>query len=115
RYPGFPHWFPQFDESEPAYQILFKDLKNRHRNPFPKEISWEFDDENYGNIDWISDIKLDTLNHQADWHQELNFKIDQWLDYDKNDSLIVQKVDKHAFDFQAVIFIIIQPLVNFKV
>jgi predicted esterase len=24
RYNGFPHWFPQFDESEPAYEILFK-------------------------------------------------------------------------------------------
>ncbi|WP_353163772.1 alpha/beta hydrolase-fold protein [Empedobacter brevis] len=98
-YNGFPHWFPQFDESEPAYQILFNDLKNRRRNPFPKEISWEFDDEKYGNIDWISDIKLDTLSAKSDWHKELNFKINKWLDYDKTDSLIVQDVDKNAFDF----------------
>lgn len=68
RYNGFPHWFPQFDESEPAYKILFKDLKERKRNPFPKEISWELDDEKYGNIDWLSDIKLDTLNAKSDWH-----------------------------------------------
>lgn len=100
RYNGFPHWFPQFDESEPAYQIVFKDLKNRKRNPFPKEISWEFDDEKYGNIDWLSDVKLDTLASKANWHKELNFKITKWMSYDKNDSLIVEKVDKNAFDFK---------------
>jgi predicted esterase len=100
RYNGFPHWFPQFGESEPAFQILFKDLVNRKRSPFPKEISWEFDDEKYGNIDWISDIKLDTLKLKAPWHQELNFKITKWLNYDKNDSLIVEKVNKNAFDLK---------------
>ncbi|UHO36721.1 hypothetical protein H5J24_12860 [Chryseobacterium capnotolerans] len=99
RYNGFPHWFPQFNESEPAYQILFKDLKSRNRNPFPKEISWEFDDERYGNIDWISNIKLDTLSKKANWHKELNFKINKWLAYDDNDSLKMQSVDKKAFDF----------------
>lgn len=99
RYNGFPHWFPQFDESEPAYQIIFKDLNTRKRNPFPKEISWEFDDERYGNIDWISNIKLDTLKQKAGWHKELNFKINKWLAYDDNDSLKVQNVDKKAFDF----------------
>lgn len=99
RYNGFPHWFPQFNESEPAYKILFKDLKERKRNPFPKEISWELDDEKYGNIDWLSDIKLDTLSAKLDWHKELNFKITKWLDYAEKDSLIVQEVDKNAFDF----------------
>lgn len=99
RYNGFPHWFPQFNESEPAYKILFKDLKERKRNPFPKEISWELDDEKYGNIDWLSDIKLDTLSAKLDWHKERNFKITKWLDYAEKDSLIVQKVDKNAFDF----------------
>ncbi|AZB07804.1 hypothetical protein EG344_02555 [Chryseobacterium sp. G0162] len=99
RYHGFPHWFPQFDESEPAYQILFKDLKNRKRNPFPKDISWELDDERNGNIDWISNIKLDTLSKKAHWHKKLNFKINKWLAYDEKDSLIVKNVDKNAFDF----------------
>lgn len=99
RYYGFPHWFPQFDASEPAYQIIYSDLANRNRNPFPKEISWEFDDEKYGTIDWLTDIKLDTLSPKASWHKELNFKINKWLDYDKKDSLIVLKVDKNAFDF----------------
>lgn len=99
RYNGFPHWFPQFDESEPAYQILFKDLKNRKRNPFPKEISWEFDDERYGNADWITNIKLDTLSKDYKTHKELNFKINKWLAYDDNDSLKVKDVDKNAFDF----------------
>jgi hypothetical protein len=100
RYNGFPHWFPQFDESEPAYQILFKDLKNRNRNLFPKEISWEFDDEKYGNIDWLSDVKLDTLSSKTNWHKELNFKITKWLKYDKKDSLVVEKVDRNAFDLK---------------
>lgn len=99
RYNGFPHWFPQFDESEPAYQILFKDLTTRKRNPFPKEISWEFDDEKYGSIDWISNIKLDTLSIKDHERKELNFKINTWLAYDDHDSLIVKKVDKNAFDF----------------
>ena len=99
RYNGFPHWFPQFDESEPAYKILFDDLTTRKRNPFPKEISWEFDDEKYGNIDWISNIKLDTLSSKTKLHKELNFKITQWLEYNKDDSLISKTVDKAAFDF----------------
>lgn len=99
RYNGFPHWFPKFDESEPAYQILFNDLRTRERDPFPKKISWEFDDERYGNIDWISDMKLDSSGKRADWHKELNFKITSWLEYDKKDSLKKIVVDKNAFDF----------------
>lgn len=99
RYDGFPHWFPQFDDLEPAYRILFSDLVKRERNPFPKEISWEFDDDCYGTIDWLSNIKLDTLVERKSWHKELNFKIDKWLKYDKNDSIIVYNVDRKAFDF----------------
>ena len=99
RYNGFPHWFPQFDESESAYQILFNDLKNRERNPFPKEISWEFDDDNYGNIDWLGEIKLDTLAKKQNWHKDLNFKINKWLEYGNDDSLIVRDVNTNAFDF----------------
>lgn len=99
RYKGFPHWFPNYDESEAAFQILFKDLKARKRNPFPKAISWEFDDNRYGNIDWISNIKLDTLSNRAIWHKDLNFKITKWLTYDDKDSLRVQNVDKKAFYF----------------
>src|SRR6202034_2391125 len=34
RYKGFPHWFPKYDESETAYQLLFNDLKKRKRDPF---------------------------------------------------------------------------------
>lgn len=99
RYYGFPHWFPQFDESEPAYQILFSDLMKRERNPFPKRINWEFDDNNYGNIDWLTNIKLDTLQQKVDWHKNLNFEINKWLGYDKNDSLITKIVTKKAFNF----------------
>lgn len=99
RYNGFPHWFPEFDESEPAYKILFADLLNRQRNPFPKEISWESDDNRYGNIDWLTNMKLDTLASRKAWHKEKNFKINQWLEYNEKDSLITKTVDKMAFDF----------------
>lgn len=99
RYNGFPHSFPMYNASEPAYQIIFNDMKNRERNPFPKEISWESDDERYGTIDWLSDIKRDTLRSAAVWHKKLNFKITKWLKYDKNDSLVVENTDKNAFDF----------------
>lgn len=99
RYNGYPHWFPQFNESEPAYRILFADLIKRKRNPFPKEISWEFDDERYGDIDWLSNIKLDTLAERKDWHKAKNFKINYWLKYNKKDSLVVMEVDQMAFDF----------------
>lgn len=99
RYYGFPHWFPKFDESEPAYKILFSDLMKRKRNPFPKKINWEFDDNKYGNIDWLTNIKLDTLQQKRPWQKHLNFKISKWLKYDKNDSLVVVDVNKKAFDF----------------
>ncbi|CAL2101781.1 conserved exported protein of unknown function [Tenacibaculum sp. 190130A14a] len=99
RYKGFPHWFPEFKESEPAYKILFNHLEERKRDPFPKQISWEFDDNTYGDIDWISNIKLDTLQSKAQWHKNLNFKITEWLSYNNNDSLVSKKVDKKAFDF----------------
>lgn len=101
RYDGFPHWFPEFDESEPAFQTLFNDLKTRNRNPFPKEISWEFDDENYGQADWLGDIKLDSMSAKAEWHKERNFKIDKWLEYkDKGGKELIEvDVDRNAFDF----------------
>ncbi len=101
RYNGFPHWFPEFDASEPAFKILFNDIKTRERNPFPNEISWEFDDNTYGNIDWLSNIKLDTLNQKANWHKTRNFKITKWLKFKNNNSndLMEINVDKKAFNF----------------
>ena len=101
RYNGFPHWFPEFDASEPAYQLLFSDLTSRERNPFPKNIVWELDDNNYGAIDWLTEITLDTLTQRADWHTTINFKIDKWLKFkdDESDSLIAVDVNKEAFDF----------------
>lgn len=99
RYNGFPHWFPQFDESEEAVKIVFEDLLKRERDPFPENINWEFDDDTYGNMDWISNAKLDTLSLKEDWHKNINFTIDKWLKYNKNDSLVSEQVDKNAFDF----------------
>lgn len=99
RYDGFPHWFPAFDESKPAHQILFSDLLKRRRTAFPKDISWEFDDDQYGSIDWLGEMKLDTSQATAEWHAPVNFEIKQWLDYDDRDSLVVLEVNKKAFDF----------------
>lgn len=99
RYNGFPHWFPQFDESEPAYKILFSDLIKRVRKSFPEKVTWEFDDNNYGNTDWLTNIKLDTLTSRKPWHKNLNFNINKELKYNKNDSLVEVTVDKKAFNF----------------
>ncbi|WP_060873136.1 hypothetical protein [Myroides odoratus] len=99
RYKGFPHWFPAFDESEPAYQILFDDLNQRKRKAFPSTLTWEFDDEANGSIDWLQEMKLDTLRPKADGHQPLNFKITTWLSYNEEDKLKAETVDQDAFDF----------------
>ena len=99
RYNGFPHWFPEFDESEPAYKILFSDLIKRERKPYPEKITWEFDDNRYGNIDWLSEIKLDTLDSKKIWQKHQNFKIKKELKYNKEDSLVFVNVNKNAFDF----------------
>ncbi len=101
RFNGFPHWFPKFDESEPAYVALFADLAKRTRQPFPAKLTWECDDERYGVIDWLSDIRLDTLATRADWHKNTNFRIRKWLEYDKTeeDKLISKDTDIPAFAF----------------
>lgn len=99
RFIGLPHWLPQFDASEPAYETLFSDLKQRERQPFPKRIQWEFDDENYGQMDWLSHLKLDTLAQRKNWHKTLNFDIVEWQEYDDNDSLVNKVVDLKAFVF----------------
>lgn len=99
RYNGFPHWFPKFDESEPAYKILFSDMKSRERNPYPKKINWEFDDNKYGNIDWLTNVQLDTLQQRKDWHKNLNFNITKWYEYNKKDSLVAKNVEVKAFSF----------------
>ncbi|MFV0539716.1 MAG: alpha/beta hydrolase-fold protein [Aestuariibaculum sp.] len=99
RYNGFPHWFPEFDESEPAYKILFNDLMAKERNPFPEKICWEFDNEKYGTIDWLNHITLDTLKPKANWHRIFNFKIKKWLKPNNNNDYIEQDVNKTAFYF----------------
>lgn len=34
RFEGFPHSFPQFDESAPAVDLIFDDLAGKVRQPF---------------------------------------------------------------------------------
>jgi len=99
RFNGFPHWFPEFDESEQAYKILFEDLTKRERNPFPKKIYWEIDNLSYGEIDWLKINKTDLSKSKKEWHKEVNFPIKSWLSYNKKDELISKSVNKKAFDF----------------
>ena len=99
RYNGFPHWFPDFDEAEPAYDILFEDLIKRKRNPFSKTLQWEFDDNAHGTIDWLNTIKLDTIKTTKVSQKPTNFKITKWLKLDDNDNAIAFDVNQNAFDF----------------
>jgi predicted esterase len=99
RYLGWPHWFPQFDESEPLYPMIFRDIAGRKRNPFQSSIYWESDDVKYGKADWIKINQLDTLTKSANWHQTVNFNIYKLLSYNKKDSLITKDTLVKAFNF----------------
>ncbi len=99
RFNGFPHWFPQFDESEQVYPLIFSDLKKKTRNPFQKEIYWECDDIKYGRADWINITALDTIAKPAMWHQKINFDIVKWFAYDKKNNLIGSDTLLKAFSF----------------
>jgi predicted esterase len=84
RYNGFPHWLPQFDESEPAYQLLFADLVKRKRNPFRPILTWECDDVKYGRCDWLGITSLDTATaDKSFWQNAINYKIKKWVVLDK--------------------------------
>ena len=99
RYNGWPHWFPQFDESEPVYPMIFKDIATRKRNAFKPTIYWECDDVKYGKADWVQINKLDTIAKPANWYKTINFNIYKLLSYDKQDSLIAKDTLVKAFNF----------------
>nr|WP_294790679.1 hypothetical protein [uncultured Mucilaginibacter sp.] len=97
RYNGFPHWFPQFDESEPVYKTLFDDLAARKRNPFRTNLYWECDDVKYGNCDWLTITALDTASQRAAWHTDVNFGIHKWLVLDKKNRAIEHDTMLNAY------------------
>lgn len=101
RYNGFPHWFPQFNESEPAYKLLFKDLVTRKRNAFRTNITWECDDVKYGRCDWLSITALDTLSPPAKTPRqtEINFKINKWLVLDKKNNAVTRDTMINGFNY----------------
>ncbi|RZL37897.1 MAG: hypothetical protein EOO96_04105 [Pedobacter sp.] len=99
RYNGWPHWFPQFDESEPVYPLIFADIKARKRNPFQDKIYWESDDLKYGKADWLQINEFDTLAKPASWHKNINFNIYKLLSYDKNEDLISKDTLVKTFNF----------------
>jgi predicted esterase len=99
RYNGFPHWFPQFDESEPAYKLLFEDLAKRKRNPFHSAIYWECDDVKYGRCDWMEITALDTLSDRVAWQRNINFKINKWTVLDDKNKGHVRDTSLNAFKY----------------
>ena len=99
RYRGFPHWFPQFDQSEPVYKLLFADLANRKRNPFHAVIYWECDDAKYGLCDWLQITSLDTTGKKAPWHQNQNFEIRKWVDAGNNKNFFMHDTLLPAFKY----------------
>jgi predicted esterase len=100
RYNGFPHSFPQFDESEPAYKLLFNDLDNRKRDPFHSTVNWECDDVKYGRCDWISITALDTTAAKAAWQTQINFRINKWIVLDKKNKLQVRDTLTNGFNYK---------------
>ncbi|MEO8947534.1 MAG: hypothetical protein ABI308_03925 [Mucilaginibacter sp.] len=100
RYTGFPHWFPQFNESEPAYALLFDDLNKRKRDPFHHNIYWECDDTKYGRCDWLSITLLDTVSKKAPWQKNINFKINKWIVLDKKNKAVTRDTSLNAFVYK---------------
>ena len=100
RYIGFPHWFPQFDESEPAYKLLFNDINKRTRNPFHPDIYWECDDIKYGKCDWIKITALDIEAKKAAWQNDINFRINKWIVLDKSNKPINRDTSLNAFSYK---------------
>lgn len=97
---GFGHNLPYHKESHQATREFFKDMSVRVRNKYPLQITWEFDDNRYGKIDWLSDIKLDTIRVAQNWHKKpYNFKINKWLKPDKKGNMTVMEVSRNAVDF----------------
>jgi hypothetical protein len=79
-YRGFPHWFPQFKESYPAFDLMFRDMAARARNPFRHDLYWECDDIRHGRCDWIRIDRLDTLSEKKEWQRQTNFTATHWID-----------------------------------
>ena len=96
-YKGFPHWFPQFKESEPAFKLMFADMKTSVRNPFKPNLYWECDDVKYGRCDWISIEQLDTIAEKKKWQTEINFPATHWIN--NNDTSKVLNTVIMAFNF----------------
>ncbi|MEL7221375.1 MAG: hypothetical protein AAGJ93_08665, partial [Bacteroidota bacterium] len=81
-YLGFPHWFPEFDESEPAIAEFFKQARSHSRNPFSKDLYWECDNLDNNRVHWLEILELDTLQSPAFWHKNINYTVSNWVDVD---------------------------------
>ncbi len=85
---GYPHWFPQFDAADEPVKKMFDSLLSKKRDAFRKTLYWECDEVKYGRCDWLSITALDTLQQQAAWHKQYNFRINQWIDNENPDKII---------------------------
>ena len=99
RYNGFPHWFPKFDESEPAYKLLFNDLAKRKRDSFHPNIYWECDNTKYGRCDWVQITALDTTAKRRAWQKDVNFEIKKWIVLGDKDESITRDTLLEAFKY----------------
>ena len=100
RYNGFPHWFPKFDESEPAHKLLFEDLVKRTRNPFHPNVYWECDDVQYGQCDWLKITALDTTAKRAAWQKDIDFEIKKWIVLRDKDSAMTRDTFLQALNYR---------------
>ena len=79
-YTGYPHWFPQFEASKIAFELMFSDMKTRKRNSFQKDLFWQCDDVAHGSCDWLTIEELDTSSTIANWALPVNFTATHWVD-----------------------------------
>lgn len=97
-YTGFPHWLPEFDESQHAIVDFFTQAEEHSRNPFAKELYWECDDSNNGRVHWLEIIELDTLGLAAPWHENMNYTVTNWVDVD-DETQTISDYSEEAFHY----------------
>lgn len=68
-YWGFGH---NFDYADAALPLLITDMQKRCRDPFPSRIYWECSHPDFGKIDWLEIIAIDTTRTRENWQQEYN-------------------------------------------
>ena len=71
-YWGYGH---DFGYAEDALPILKTDMNRHFRDPFPSKVYWECSDIDFGRIDWLEIIAIDSTLSKASWQKEYNTKL----------------------------------------